>query len=81
MPLPQDKDKREDLLLALEDLRHHQAWALVEDRLTTLLRNSQRELESAIPTHRLRQLQGEVQALIRANRVLDDLEKELKRET
>lgn len=79
--LPQDKDRREDLLLALEELRLLPAFQLVQERLETLLLNSRRELESAIPAHRFRQLQGEVQALIRANRVLDDLEVELKRET
>lgn len=81
MPLPQDKDRREDLQLALEELKDHKGYLAVQERLRTLLSNSRTELESAIPPHRFRQLQGEVQGLIKAIRVLDDIEKELKRET
>lgn len=79
--LPQDKDKREDLLLAVEELRDHRGYQVLAQRLQIQLQNSRNELESAIPVHRFRQLQGEVQALKRAVRGLDDLEAELKRET
>lgn len=81
MPLPLDKDRREDLLLRVEELRDQAAYKAVVDRLQTQLQNTQRELESVIPLHQLRQLQGKAQALKSALRALDDIEAELKRET
>lgn len=79
--LPKDKDLREDLLLAVEDLKDHKAYLVVQDRLQTLLQNTQRQLESEIQTPLFRRLQGEALGLRKAIRVLDDIEKELKQET
>lgn len=79
MPLPKEQAEREDLLLAIHELKCHPAWPVVQERLRGFLEGSQRELASlGTEARRMRQLQGEVSAYTKAIRVLDDIEKELK---
>lgn len=76
--LPQEEDKREDLLLKIQELRDNPAFLAVQYRMTTLQQLSQRELESEIQMPRLHQLQGEVAAYRKSLSALDFLEQELK---
>lgn len=79
MPLPKDKDKAEDLLLRMEELKDHQGYRAVLEHLTTLRLNSQNELESETRLPQLHQLQGRSLALKTAIRAHDDIVAELKR--
>lgn len=78
--LPQDKDKREDLLLQLLELKDQQGYQAVLFRLRTLLQTSQRELESETLMPRFHQLQGEVAAYRKSLGALEFIEQQLKRE-
>jgi hypothetical protein len=79
--LPQDKDKQEDLLLHLMELRAQPAYQVVLQHLRTQLQISQRELESETLIPRFHQLQGEIAAYRKSLGALDFLEQQLKKET